>query len=185
MSEQIDFNDTSLIEFQRVKSITELNGFTSDVDDFNDYISPEMTFDIEQSITQVYLIKIAGHVAGYVDLAAAHLRNNATPAILEKRIESNVPALLISRLAVDIVFQGHDVGRALLDLVITKLVPKLKKIVGCRYVMLNPRNDQGVRDFYTNYGFDYIEKLKDGGEPDNESDACLFDLIDVEEEKDE
>ena len=185
MSEQIDFNDTSLVEFQRVKSPDELGGFTSDVDEFNDYVGPEMAFDLEHSITQVYMIRIGGHVAGYVDLAMAHLRNNATPAILAKRIETNVPALLISRLSVDVVFQGHDVGRALLDLVIDKLVPKLKKIAGCRYVMLNPRDDQGVRDFYEHYGFDYIKKLKDGGEPDKESDAFLFDLTDIPEEADE
>ncbi len=48
--------------------------------------------------------------------------------------------------------------------------------------MLNPRDDEGVRVFYTKLGFEYIEKLKDGGEPDNESDAFLFDLIDVSEE---
>ncbi len=62
-------------------------------------------------------------------------------------------------------------------------------MAGCRYVILNPRDDQGVRDFYINYGFEYVEKLKDGRESDNKSnnkrDAFLFDLIDIKEEEEE
>ena len=184
MSKQIDFNDKKLVKFQSVESITELGGFRSDVKEFNDYIGADMAFDIAENISQVYLIIIAGYVAGYIAISMNRLRNNATPAIEGKEIEGNVPAILISHLAVDGVFQGHGVGKALLNLVITRLVPKLKKIIGCRYVMLNPIDDQGVRDFYINYGFEYVEKLNDGGEQDREFDACLFDLINIKKEKD-
>ncbi len=38
--------------------------------------------------------------------------------------------------------------------------------------MLNPRDDQGVRDFYSNYGFTYYSNLNN----DKESDAFLMDL---------
>ncbi len=118
MSEQIDFNDPSLISFERVRSPADLDGFNSDVDELNEYIGPEMAFDLEHSITRAYLMRIDGCVAAYADLSMAHLKNNATPAIADKQIKSNVPAILISHLAVDVVFQGHGVGRALLDLVI-------------------------------------------------------------------
>ncbi len=103
-----------------------------------------MALDLEHSITRAYLIRIAGYVAAYADLSMAHLKNNAAPAIKGKEINSNVPAILISHLAVDAVFQGHGVGRFLLKLIIGRLIPKLKKMAGCRYVILNPRDDQGV-----------------------------------------
>ncbi|MBS1267568.1 MAG: hypothetical protein MAG458_00272 [Nitrosopumilus sp.] len=196
MSEQfqrIDFNDNTLVKFRRVKTSKQLSGFVSDIEEFNNYIGPEMDFDLENNITKVYLIEIAGYVAGYFDLAMAHLRNNVTPKIVKKGIESNVPALLLSRLAVDVTFQEHGVGTTMVHMILEKLVPKLKKISGCRYLMLNPRDDLGVRTFYENLGFEYIEKLKTERPKwwiwrkvvekyDRESDAFLFDLIDVSEE---
>ncbi len=185
MSEQIDFNDPNLIRFQRVKSPADLDGFNSDVVEFNEYIGPEIAFDLEHSITRAYLIRVEEDVVGYIDLSMAHLKNNATPAIADKQIKSNVPAILISHLAVDVVFQGHGVGRFLLKLIIDKLIPKLKKMAGCRYVILNPRDDQGVRDFYINCKFEYVKKLKDDRKPDNELDFCLFDLIGIKEEDEE
>ncbi len=130
-------------------------------------------------------MRIGDVVAAYGDLSMAHLKNNATPAIADKQIKSNVPTILISHLAVDAVFQGHGVGSFLLKLIIDKLIPKLKKMAGCRYVILNPRDDQGVRDFYVNCKFEYFEKLKDGRESDNELDFCLLDLIDIKEEEEE
>ncbi len=189
MSEQIDFNDPNLIRFQRVKSPADLDGFNSDVDELNEYIGPEMAFDLEHSITRAYLMRIGKVVAAYADLSMAHLKNNATPAIKGKEINSNVPAILISHLTVDVVFQGHGVGSFLLKLIIDRLIPKLKKMAGCRYIMLNPRDDQGVRDFYINYGFEYYEKFEDGRESDNKSDnkqdAFLLDLIGIKEEEEE
>ena len=40
----------------------------------------------------------------------AHLKNNATLAIKGKEINSNVPAILISHLAVDVVFKDMVSG---------------------------------------------------------------------------
>ena len=114
----------------------------------------------------------------------AHLRSDATPDIAKKGFESNVPALLISRLAVDEIFQGYGVGLKLIYTIIKNLNHKLKKTTGVRYLMLNPRNDEGVRTFYHRLGFEYIERLVDGGALDTEKDAFLFDLIDVEEKSD-
>ncbi len=110
-----------MVRFQRVKDPKDLDGFTSEVAEFNDYIGPEMMFDLEQHLTKIYSVKIAGQVAGYFDLAMAYLKSNATPQIAEKAITSNVPALLISRLAVDVVFQGYGVGRAMIHVVLKEL----------------------------------------------------------------
>ena len=66
-----------------------------------------MAFDLEHSITRAYLMRIGEDVAAYADLSMAHLENNAAPAIADKQIKSNVPAILISHLAVDVVFQGQ------------------------------------------------------------------------------
>ncbi len=108
---------------------------------------------------------------GYVTLAMAHIRPDATEEIKEKRVNGNIPALLISHLAVRKDFLRRGIGTSLLDLVFAT-VPELEKWAGCRYVMLNPRDDQGVRDFYIKYGFKYEPNF----EGDMENDACLVNL---------
>ena len=178
---RIDFNDNTLIRIRRVTKPEDLGTFHCDTSEFNDYLGPEMIFDLKHHLTKIYSIEIAGIVAGYFDLTMAHLRNDATEAIIQKGIESNVPALLISRLAVDEIFQGHGVEKAMIQVILDKLIPKLKKFSGCRYLMLNPRDDAGVRCFYENLGFEYIARLVEGRPPDRERDAFLFDLIDVQE----
>ncbi|MCA9819964.1 MAG: GNAT family N-acetyltransferase [Nitrosarchaeum sp.] len=146
--------------------------FHCDIDEFTEYYSLLCLNDVRERIVHAYVIKINDDVAGYVTLAMAHIRPDATKAIEAKGINENVPALLISHLAVDETYQGHGVGTALLDFVFLYLIPNLKNRAGCRYVMLNPRDDEGVRQFYINYGFDYYDNFKS----DKNSDACLYDL---------
>ena len=120
---------------------------------------------------RTYVVKRGERVSGYVTLAMAHTRPDATEEIKEKRVNGNIPALLISHLVVRKDFLRRGIGTSLLDLVFA-IVPELEKWAGCRYVMLNPRDDQGVRDFYVKYGFKYEPNF----EGDMENDACLMNL---------
>lgn len=84
---------------------------------------------------------------------------------------THIPALLISHLAVHKKFQRRGFGTKLLKLVF-HIASKLHPLAGCRYVMLNPRDDEGVRQFYDKYGFEYYSNFND----DKDSDAFLMDL---------
>ena len=172
MSAKINFDTANVEYFQIEESDLLDDDFESDIDEFTQYYHMECLSDVRERIVHAYFIKVDGVNMGYVTLAMAHIRNNATEAIKSKEINGNVPALLISHIAVRKNNQRRGIGRALLDLVFVHLVPELTNRAGCRYVMLNPRDDQEVRDFYTNYGFEYYPNFVD----DKESDACLYDL---------
>ena len=126
---------------------------------------------MRERLVRIYVVKRGERVAGYVTLAMAHIRPDATEEIKEKEVNVNIPALLISHLAVRKDFLRRGIGTSLLDLVFA-IVPELEQWAGCRYVMLNPRDDQGVRDFYVKYGFKYEPSF----EGDMENDACLVNL---------
>ena len=78
---------------------------------------------------------------------------------------------VISHLAVHKNFQRRHVRTALLNFIF-EMVPNFESLAGCRYILLNPRDDEGVGNFYTNYGFRCYSNFKG----DTESDAFLMDL---------
>ena len=121
-------------------------------------------------LVRMHVIERNSQVLGYVTLAMARLRSDATEKIQKLRVNENIPAL-ISHLAVHANFKRRKIGTKLLDLVF-ELVPKLQKRAGCRYVMLSPRDDSGVMAFYENHKFEHPPNFKD----DKYSDAYLMDL---------
>ena len=168
---RIHWDDAGIEYYQVKESDIPDNYFKSSVEEFTEYYRTDSMQDIRERLTRMYLIKYHKHVVGYVTLAMAHIEHDATEPIKAKEINGTVPALLISHLAVHKNFQGQGIGTILLDLVF-QIATKVESLVGCRYVMLNPRDDQGVRDFYTKYGFEYHVNLND----DNNCDAFLMDL---------
>ena len=145
--------------------------FESSVGEFTDYYRMDSLQDMRDRLVRMYVTKRGGRVVGYVTLAMAHIGPDATEEIRKKEVNVNIPALLISHLAVHKDFLRRGIGTSLLDLVFL-VVPKLEPWAGCRYVILNPRDDQGVRDFYVKYGFTYEPNFKG----DMENDACLLNL---------
>ncbi len=174
--EKIDF-DTVPYEFLQVKDTDLLeDDFASDEKEFTDYYHIDALQDVRERLVRMYILKINGAVLGYVTLAMAHIRNDATEEIKNKEVNGTIPALLISHLAVRQRYERRGIGTALLKNVFGYLVPELHTRAGCRYVVLNPRDDAGVRSFYKSYGFDYYDKFLRDGTLDKTSDAFLYDL---------
>ncbi len=145
--------------------------FESSVKEFTDYYRIQGQYDVQERLVSMYVAKRGDKVVGYVTLAMAHLKHDATDEIRAKEINGNIPALLISHLAVHKNFCQQRIGTRLLNLAF-HVMRKMERRIGCRYAMLNPRDDQGVRDFYANYGFKYYLDIND----DKKRDAFLMDL---------
>lgn len=145
--------------------------FKSSVEEFTEYYHKNSFYDMQERLVRMYVATHDRRVVGYVTLAMAHLRPDATKEIKEKEVNGNIPALLISHLAVHEDHQRLGIGSKLLDLVFY-VVPKLERWSGCRYVVLSPRDDAGVINFYERYGFEYAPNFND----DKYSAACLMDL---------
>lgn len=124
--------------------------FESSEKEFTDYFHNKGLFDI-QDLVKMYVLKQNDIVLGYVTIVMAHLKNEPTPQIKSKEINGNIPSLLISHLAVHKNYLRQKVGTIKLNEVFVSVVPKLTKLAGCRYVMLNPRDDLGVHVFYKKY----------------------------------
>lgn len=171
---KIVFNSSLDYEYYQVQESDLLDdGFECDEDEFTKYYHDIALSDVREQIIRMYLLKVEGEVMGFVTVAAAHIRNDATDETKTKEICTTIPALLISDLAVKKGHKRRGIGRELLDMVFGKILPEIKSRVGCRYVMLNPRNADEVHEFYKSYGFKYYPNALD----DKKSDAYLYDLL--------
>ena len=74
--------------------------FESNVDEFNSYYNMDALQDIREELVKMYVIKMGKLVLGYVTVAMGHLKSDTTKEMKEKMINGNIPALLISHLAV-------------------------------------------------------------------------------------
>ena len=146
MSEKPSLDKSNLKFYMVTEEEMPDDGFESSVEEFTDYYRTDGLQDIRERLVRMYVVKRDNGVVGYVTLAMAHLRHDTTDEIRAKEVNGNIPALLISHLAVHKNFHRLGIGTQLLNLVF-HIVPRLECWAGCRYVMLNPRDDKGVRNF--------------------------------------
>ena len=115
---KIDFSKHD-VRYSKVSESDLLDdGFESSVEEFTTYYHIDMLGDIRERIVRTYRMILDGTVVGYVTVSLAHLKPDATRAIKKKETTSNIPALLISHLAVHKDYSRRGIGGELLDMVI-------------------------------------------------------------------
>ncbi len=139
--------------------------------DYVKYYQYDALYDAQENLAQTYLLKLEKKVLGYFSIAMAHIRKENKDAMMEKGTDGNIPALLISHLATDRKFLRHGVGTALIDIALD-MAKSMSRYTGCRYLILHPEDDDGVKQFYAKYGFEYIGKIVE----DPKKDLFILDI---------
>ena len=93
-------------------------------------------------------------VVGYVSLSAAQIERAHLPKPAQRNRPDPLPALLLGQLAVDRQHQGRGYARSLLLFGLETAV-RFSKEIGCFGVLTHPLDD-GVRAFYTRFGFETL-----------------------------
>lgn len=102
--------------------------------------------------TSVICDSESGAIAGYVGLTAAQIERTWLPKSQQRNQPDPLPAILLGQLAVDVRYQGRGVARSLMFYALTTTV-RLSEQIGCFCVLTHPLDD-GVRAFYSSFGFD-------------------------------
>lgn len=89
-------------------------------------------------------------VAYYASSAASVMRAAATQSIARDQ-PSELPAILLGRMAVDRRHQGKRLGAAMLKHFMKKAI-EVSEMVGVRLVLVHAK-DERVKDFYRHHGF--------------------------------
>lgn len=126
---------------------------------------------MEKGLGRTSVLVWRGKVIGFISIAMAHMDPERVPDLKNQGF-GDYPALLVGHLATHKDFEKKGVAIHLLSWAIKKAVI-YSKTIGCRFVMLNPEDDEKVRQFYTNRKFTYIDHNE------KDKDAFIFDISDV------
>ena len=95
-----------------------------------------------------------GAVLGFVTLSAAQIERAHVPKAAQRNRPDPIPALLLGQLAVDRRHHGTGIARSLLFFALTTAL-RLSRDLGCFGVLTHPLDD-GIRGFYTRFGFETL-----------------------------
>lgn len=94
-----------------------------------------------------YVSCIGRTVVGFYSIAVAGVaKDDAHPQIAQRGVPSDIPCILLARLAVDSAYQGQGLGVGLLQDALTRAAT-ISESVGARAVLIHARDEQ-ARDFY-------------------------------------
>jgi predicted N-acetyltransferase YhbS len=106
------------------------------------------------SRTNIVCDTATGAIAGYVSMCAAQIERAHLPKSAQRNRPDPIPALLLGQLAVDQQYQGKGHSRSLMLFALETAV-RFSKEIGCFGVLTHPLDD-GVRAFYTRFGFETL-----------------------------
>jgi len=159
--------DFEKVEIYKLKKIFDIESFQCSNLIYEDYIKSEAYEDQASSIAQTWIFVYNNqNVIGYVSIAMGDL-NKTQHEKLEQFPHTNVPGLLLGRLATHKDFEGLGIGRKMVDWVFSEAI-KYSKDVGCRILYLNP--EKGIETWYSEkMQFAHIKKK-------NNQDVMFYDL---------
>jgi GNAT superfamily N-acetyltransferase len=97
-------------------------------------------------------------VCGYVTIAAGSLEIDDLPAAARRKLPAYpLPVLRVARLAVDVAFQGHGIGRELLRFALG-LALQMRTDYGCIGVVVDAK--PAAVPFYSRFGFAPLEVIE-------------------------
>jgi len=128
------------------------SAFDSGEPSLDDYLRRRALFNHRQGASRCFVTTRDGRVVGYYALASASIQHSDLAGRYRRNMPDPVPAILLSRLAVDHSVQGLGLGRALLRDAIARTVAAAE-IVGVRVLLVHALSES-ARAFYLQFDFE-------------------------------
>ena len=120
-------------------------------DTLNDWLIKRVLKNQDSGASRTFVINSNKRVIGYYALASGSVEWLAAPGSIARNMPEPVPVVVLGRLAVDVDYQGHRLGAALLkDAMLRTLA--VSHEVGIRAMLVHAISDE-AKQFYRRYGF--------------------------------
>lgn len=130
-----------------------VDAFDCGQSDLNHYLRRYAWSNQKANSAQTYIVCASSNIAGYYSLSVAGVDHAETPPRVTKGLARHpVPVMLLARLAVDLNFQGHGLGAALLKDALLRTL-QAADIAGIRAVIVHAKSD-AARQWYLRFGFE-------------------------------
>jgi GNAT superfamily N-acetyltransferase len=136
---------------QKLQPTHDLSAFDCGEPVLNDWLRRRALQNQQTGASSTYVVLDKIRVVGYYSLAAGSVERETAPGRVRRNTPDPVPVVVLGRLAVDRVFQGQGLGRALLrDAVLRTL--QAADIIGVRAILVHALSEQ-AKKFYEDCGF--------------------------------
>ena len=138
----------------------DFNSFYCGNNKIDSFLKNSAIYEQEEMLSRTYLDCFNNNVIGFFTLSANSIEVLAIDTIdsVEEFLESDYPAIDITKLAITKKFQEKGIGTYTLKRAIGKIL-SLSKNIGCRYVTLDSVKNKV--DFYKKHGFKIVDIYKD------------------------
>lgn len=136
------------------------NNFVCGIDELDNYLKQYASQDIKKRLSVCYVFADQKNdVIGYYTLSSNRIDLSDIPENIGKSIRyTEIPVVIIGRLAVHQDYQGHKLGQTLL-IDALKLIVEVSALVGNHAVIVDPINEMAEK-FYTRFGFVSLKASK-------------------------
>lgn len=124
--------------------------FHSGATELDDWLARYAWQNQETGNAVTYVVADGSRVAGYYAIAMAAVARSVAPEPMQKGRPTQIPCILLARLAVDVDYQGLGLGWALLRDALLRSV-QLSASIGAAAVFVHCR-DEAARRFYLHHG---------------------------------
>jgi GNAT superfamily N-acetyltransferase len=138
-------------------------------EDLNDFIKNDARREQECMLSRTYIFSYECGVIGFVSLSAdsvsaPRLRSDDLVGKTgsSKPLYSNLPCILIGRLAVVERYERQGIGTNILNWAVGLITNVVCKSVGCRYITVDPKTESLGLYIKSGLGFTQMEALKPG-----------------------
>ncbi|MBA3516419.1 MAG: GNAT family N-acetyltransferase [Rhizobiales bacterium] len=128
------------------------NDFASGVGALDDWLKRRALANQSSGASRTFVSCEAGRVVGYYALASGAVAIAGTPGRFRRNMPDPVPVVVLARLAVDLAFQGHGLGRALFRDG-SRRVAQAADAIGIRGILVHAISEQ-AKAFYMALGFE-------------------------------
>ncbi len=137
--------------------------FSCGKDLLDNYLKKQAKQDVKRKLSTCFVMtdSKANLIAGYYTLSSSSISNKLVPELYKQKLPksySNIPTILLGRLAIDKKRQGEGIGKLLLIDALKRSF-EISDSIGIYAIVVDPL-DFDAEKFYSKYGF---IKLPDSG----------------------
>ena len=161
----INWDDISV---EALASHHDFSDFHCASEDLDDFIKNDALHEQKYMLSRTYLFSYEGRVIGFVSLSAdsVAVQRLKTDDIVRKQdgkaLYSNLPCILIGRLAVTEQYERQGLGTKILYWAVGLITDVVCKSVGCRYITVDPKLESLPLYTKSGLGFTQMESIKPG-----------------------
>jgi GNAT superfamily N-acetyltransferase len=150
----LDIEQLSLTPPIPLTSSHAVDDFDCGVSSLNEWLDKRAWKNQAIGVSRTFVVANGEIVIGYYCLSSAAIDRVALPKARQRNMPDPIPAILIGRLAVDVRYQGQQIGLSLLQDAIYRIV-RTSQIIGVAYILVHALDDVAKR-FYEKNGFTAI-----------------------------